>query len=104
MKLSELKQDDPEAVVAEEAAPAAEEPWGVAQVVAPNGLEIYYQAGPKRLYKVRNNDVSAEWREVPSASTVLQVLEKGGLSHWGQGVGVSGVLELIALGELRWVD
>lgn len=65
-----------------------EEPWGVARSVTPSGLEIYYQAGPKRLYRVDGG-------EVPSVSTILEVLDKGGLSWWGMTIGVQGICELI---------
>lgn len=80
--------------------PAEDVPFGVAQVVTPSGLEIYYQAGPKRLYRVKNlNDEDlAEWFEVPSVSTVLDVLEKGGLSWWGMKVGVEGIQSLVREG------
>lgn len=82
-----------EPLASEEPSPAAEEPWGVANVVTPSGTQIYYQAGPKRLYLV-------DGEEVPSVSTVLQVLEKGGLSWWGMKVGVEGVLELLKRPEV----
>lgn len=82
-------------------------PTGVAQVLTPAGLEIYYQSGPKRLYRVRSDPETFKsagdtWREVPSVSTVLGVLEKGGLTYWGQGVGVDGVVELVNRGLLRY--
>lgn len=109
MKLSDLKPNTEPEIAAEEK--AAEEPWGVAQAVTPSGIEIYYQAGPKRLYRVRQPVGLSEgmweysdWVDVPSASTVLQVLEKGGLSWWGMGVGVDGVEALIEMGELRLED
>jgi len=84
--------------------PSVEEPWGVANSVTPSGLEVYYQAGPKRLYRIRNTwrgpevDIPSEWQEVPSVSTVLDCLEKGGLSWWGMKVGVEGALHLIDSG------
>lgn len=82
---------------------AEEAAYGVAQVVTPAGLEIYYQAGPKRLYRVRAEALRPEeeggyptdWREVISVSTVLDVLEKGGLSWWGMKVGVLGALHVL---------
>lgn len=103
MKLSDLKPITEPEIAAEVAnqEKAAEEPWGVAQAVTPSGVEIYYQAGPKRLYRVRQPVGLSEgmweytdWVDVPSASTVLQVLEKGGLSWWGMKVGVEGLMEL----------
>lgn len=54
----------------------------------PSGMLVEYQAKPKRLYRV--NGV-----EVPSVTTVLNVLDKSGaLTYWGMKVGVEGVLEL----------
>ena len=93
MKLSDLRKAPAEPVVEETAAASAEEPWGVARVVTPSGLDVYYQAGPKRMYLV-------DGIEVPSASTVLQVLEKGGLSWWGMKVGVKGALSVLTDGDL----
>lgn len=87
-------------VQAEVGAPATQEPVGVVQSTTPAGIEIYYQAGPKRLYKIKPSGLSEglwnydEWREVPSVSQVLDVLEKGGLSFWGMKVGVQGCVEL----------
>lgn len=114
MKLSDLRpQAATEATPGDTVTPepAVEEPWGVAQTVTPSGIEIYYQAGPKRLYRIRQPVGLSEgmweysdWVDVPSASTVLQVLEKGGLSIWGQRVGTDGVLELVERGELLWVE
>jgi hypothetical protein len=78
--------------------------------VAPSGLEIYYQSKPKRLYRVRKpvrlpessgagGDIhpqdESEWVEVPSVTTVLDVLAKDSLTWWGQGIGVAGVMELV---------
>ncbi|HSE44318.1 MAG TPA: hypothetical protein VLA89_03210, partial [Gemmatimonadales bacterium] len=91
------------------------EPYGVAQVVTPNGLEIYFQAGPKRLYRLRTtfwghspegDDPEAPWIEVPSMSDVKDILDKAGLPWWGQGVGVRGTLTLAAEGlvDLAYVD
>lgn len=76
----------------------------------PSGIEVLYQAEPKRLYKVRRpyskgNAVvvvyPGEWLEVPSVTTVLDVLNKAGLPWWGQGIGVEGVQKLHNLGLLR---
>jgi hypothetical protein len=75
----------------------------VAQAVTPSGLEIYYQAGPKRLYRIF--DVNKhDWIEVPSVSTILEVLEKGGLSWWGMKVGIEGVRELARMNVLVPAD
>lgn len=62
-------------------------PTGVAEVTTPTGVHIYYQSGPKRLYRVNNV-------EVPSVTEVLGVLDKPALPWWGMKVGVAGVLEL----------
>lgn len=118
MKLSELKRDSaPEAEATptksgavpegNDGASGADVPTGVAQVVTitPSGIEVYYQSGPKRLYRIRQaphgeppyiDGELQDWVEVPSASTVLDVLEKGGLSWWGMKVGVEGVCRLYA--------
>lgn len=64
--------------------------------VTPSGIEVYFQSQPKRLYRV--NGV-----EVPSVSTVLDVLEKPP-AYWGMRVGVRGVLELYNREVLGVVD
>jgi hypothetical protein len=75
--------------------------------VTPSGIEVLYQSSPKRLYKVRQlktdqefSDEGVEWREVPSVTTVLDVLRKDGLAWWGQGRAVQGVIDLFDLGAL----
>jgi hypothetical protein len=40
------------------------------------------------------------WREVPSVTTVLGILDKPGLPWWGMKIGVEGVLELVRRGRL----
>ena len=100
MKLSELRSAPAEPVAEEEPVVASEQPTGAAQVVTPSGLGIYYQSGPKRLYRIFSDPETVKsavdmWQEVPSASTVLEVLEKGGLSWWGMKVGVQGVATLL---------
>lgn len=67
--------------------------------VTPSGIEVYYQSQPKRLYRIRPHafddpESPWEWREVPSVTTVLGVLEKKALPWWGQRIGVEGVLSL----------
>jgi hypothetical protein len=66
-------------------------------VVVPSGYTIEYEAKPKRLYRI-------DGVEVPSVTTVLDCLDKPGLSWWGMQVGVAGVLHLSlvpgGLGEL----
>ena len=72
-------------------------PRGVAETVTPSGISIYFQAGPKRLYKLNG-------KEVPSMSDVLSILDKPGLPFWGQRVGVKAILELVDRGLLVMVD
>jgi hypothetical protein len=81
--------------------------------VTPSGIEIEYAWEPKRQYRLRffepegkgatptGSHLDFGWRVVPSVTTVLDVLAKGGLSWWGQEVGVAGVLELYTLGLLN---
>lgn len=80
-------------------------PYGVATSLTPSGLEVYFQAGPKRIYRVRHvqqpesdgaTGFQTEWVDVPSVTTVLGVLDKPALVWWGQRIGVEGVMELIA--------
>ena len=52
------------------------------------GLTIYYQSEPERLYRV--NGV-----EVPSVTTVLDILHKPALTWWGMKVGVEGWRTLV---------
>lgn len=70
--------------------------------VTPSGIEIRYHWVPKRKYEIRGpkglvvTDFrdSTRWNEVPSVTTVLDVLNKPGLPWWGMKVGVRGVWEL----------
>ena len=58
-------------------------------------IEIEYEAAPRRHYKLRVGDPDMrDWVEVPSVTTVLDVLSKDGLPWWGQGVALDGVLKL----------
>ncbi len=76
--------------------------------ITPSGIEVLYQASPKRLYKVRKPAPYGQsgfpdfypWVEVPGVTTVLDVLSKDGLPWWAQGIGVAGVLELVKRGLL----
>lgn len=87
--------------------------------ITPSGIEILYQASPKRLYRVRNpirlpessgagGDIhpldESEWIEVPSVTTVLDVLDNPALPWWGMKTGVAGSLELHRDGILREVQ
>jgi len=87
--------------------------------VTPSGIPVYYQSKPKRLYRIGPNPLPTDlliaiglsapdglgyltddWREVPSVTTVLGVLEKKALPWWGMKVGVEGVLSLYESGLL----
>ena len=69
--------------------------------LTPSGTEIWYQWEP-RLYKVCYRggnrppfEEEGVWREVPSVTKVLDVLDKSGaLTWWGMRVGIQGVIEL----------
>jgi hypothetical protein len=83
--------------------------------VTPSGIPVYYQSKPKRCYRIwtggeHRDDLleSAQsigngeigdghlWRDVPSVTEVLSVLDKGGgLIWWAMKIGVEGVLSLI---------
>lgn len=101
------------------ASPTSDEPYGVATSVTPAGIEVYYQAGPKRLYRVwdgESYDMPEElagrpagersapaFREVPSVSTILGVLDKSAaLTWWGMKMGIAGLLELVTNGAVAW--
>lgn len=94
-----------------EAATEAVEAEYVSQTTTPSGVEIRYAVKPKRKYEVRhvwNTDGKAQvvhkeegWKEVPSVTTVLGVLDKPGLPWWGMKTGVEGTLELHKRGILR---
>lgn len=80
--------------------------------LTPAGIEIRYTSAPKRKYEVRhhpdqihhplfsNYEGAFGWREVPSVTTVLDCLDKKGLSWWGMKVGVQGVQQLFAEGVI----
>jgi hypothetical protein len=85
----------------------------VVSEVTPSGIEIEYQVKPKRQYRIRGPEtpidglrgedgLRGDWHVVPSVTTVLDCLAKGGLSWWGQEVGVEGVLNLLEAGLLIW--
>lgn len=65
----------------------------------PSGIEIAYEAEPKRLYRIRRQG-EEEWREVISVTTALDALNKSGLPWWGMTTGVQGVLTLYERGFL----
>lgn len=62
------------------------------EATTPSGVKIKFQSAPKRQYWV--NDVA-----YPSVTEVNDVLGKP-LVSWGQGIGVEGVLDLIAGGYI----
>lgn len=88
--------------------PAAVEPVGVATSVTPSGIEIYYQAGPKRLYRIRDiqgvNVSDDDWIEVPSVSKINDELAAPGLTWWAMKIGVAGVLELLSQNAINTDD
>ena len=77
--------------------------------VTPSGIPVYYQSAPKRLYRIdmfpdptqsaeellaEAQEPTDDWREIPSVTTVLGVLDKPALPYWGMKVGIQGVMEL----------
>lgn len=86
----------------------AEEPEHVTSLT-PSGLEVYYSWAPRRHYKIRYGpetwagatSILWEWREIPSVTSVLNVLDKSGaLSWWSQEVSAEGVCELVRRGRV----
>lgn len=67
----------------------------------PSGIVVEYSPGDGTKENPRWYKVNGE--EVPSVTTVLDVLRKDGLSWWGMKVGVEGVLELFYRGRLTTV-
>lgn len=78
--------------------------------VTPSGIPVYFASKPKRVYKIgrlvehrddlvesaQSEDDSFMWREVPSVTTVLGVLDKSGpLVWWSQGNACEGIIELV---------
>jgi hypothetical protein len=92
--------------------PVSDEPRGVVEIILPSGIEVYFQEHPKRLYRIRMHPDSEHeipegvadigdpyaWREVVSCSTITGILDKPGLVHWGEEMGVKGMQELIVRG------
>lgn len=78
-----------------------------ADVMTPSGIEIRYHWEPKRMYELRPDPVGSaspedEWREVPSVTTVLDILNKPALPWWGMEQGVKGLLQLQHYPQLSW--
>ncbi|GIV04009.1 MAG: hypothetical protein KatS3mg015_2839 [Fimbriimonadales bacterium] len=97
----------PVSLLAEEpSSSGAQEPYGVSQVITPKGIGIYYQAGPKRLYRIcLEVDQKPEvWVDVPAMSDILSILDKPGLPWWGMKVGVQGVASLWSMVKEGSVD
>lgn len=113
MKIAELKKTVAPAPSAESKADVkAEEPQGTTETT-PSGVEILYQWAPRRLYRLRQPGgqwsggpmLPHEWREVPSVTTVLGVLDKSGpLVWWSQKIGVDGLLTLLREGKVKHRD
>lgn len=84
---------------------AASKPDPTHVEVTPSGIEIAYWSLKEpcnrktRWYEIRKN-AKSQWREVPSVTTILDVLAKSALTWWGQSVGVQGVLTLFSTGLL----
>jgi hypothetical protein len=73
----------------------------------PSGIQIAYFTEPKRMYKIRQGEPGMDslvyspeedWAEVPSVTTVLDVLGKDALSWWGMRVGIKGMFKLWDMG------
>ncbi len=62
-------------------------------VVVPAGITIDYYAKPRRYYTV-------DGIEVPSVTTVLEVLDKPALPWWGMTVGIDAVRNLVEMNVL----
>lgn len=68
----------------------------------PNGVRVQYHWEPKRKYMLQPVGArDEEWYEVPSVSKMADLLEKGGLSHWGQRIGIAAVQQLLHTGAVR---
>lgn len=81
-------------------------PEPTAVVVTPSGIEIAYWSlktawhRKTRWYEIRKGP-KGRWREVPSVTTVLDVLDKPGLTWWGMRMGIEGMLTLFSAGMLQ---
>lgn len=75
--------------------------------ITPSGLSIYYSWAPRRHYRLHQGDFDpvnedfTAWKEVPSVTNILGVLDKSGpLTWWGMKVGLEGALHLVRDQEL----
>lgn len=93
--------------------PESTEPSGVAEIILPSGIDLYFQEHPKRLYRARLHpdavdfdapadagDDFRQWRELVSCSNITKILDKPGLVHWGETGGIEGVQELVRRGYI----
>lgn len=87
------------------ATPALPKPEPTTVSKTPSGIEIAYWSLKEpwqrktRWYEVRKGQ-NSRWREVPSVTTVLDVLAKDALTWWGMKVGAQGVATLVGIGLL----
>ena len=82
------------------------------EVQTPSGIEIRYHWEPVRKYEIKypvdapalypGQEYCIDWKEVPSVTTVLDVLDKPGLTWWGQEIGVTGLLQLQHYPGIEW--
>jgi hypothetical protein len=77
--------------------------------LTPSGLEVLYSWAPKRLYRVRaaalrpeaEGGYPTDWRDVPSVTSVLGILDKSGaLSWWSQGIATGAIIDFFNEGVL----
>lgn len=92
---------------------AAEEATPKTLTATPSGVQIAYFLEPKRMYKVRKGEPGIEslvytpgedWIEVPSVTTVLDVLGKDALSWWGMRVGIQAFFKLWDAGLIAFTQ
>ena len=75
-------------------------------VTHPSGIQVEFEAEPKRLYRIYDPAYPERgWVEVPSVTTVLNVLDKSGaLTWWGMRVGIRGAVEMSCKGLVNLDD
>lgn len=85
-----------------------------------SGIQIAYFTEPKRMYQIRKSEPGLDnldwqkgedtllgvdgWREVPSVTTVLDILGKDALSWWGMRIGVQGFFKLWDAGLISFTQ
>ena len=81
----------------------------VSQVTTPSGVEIRFATEPKRKYEVRKplgtlemdiHQRMSKWKEVPSVTAALEVLDKPALPWWGMKTGIEALTYLVETGLL----